>query len=227
MSVSKTIDFLSQLQENNDKKWMDAHREEWVEIREWWKTIILQILQQAVEVDHDLWTMNPVRSPLRINRDIRFSKNKQPYKTYLGARFSPDGKSEGDAGYYVDFGAKHQELVFYCGAWVDGDKKLQKAIRYKIKEHGSQLQGILSKKQVKQTFRFTVEETLKLPPRGFAKDEEYIELIKMKNWALEYRQPLDLTMTDQELVKLVVDLITKSQEFVSFFRIRNLALMDD
>ena len=225
MDIHKALKFFEKLDKHNSKKWMDVHRSEWHTVRDWWVEVVSKIVERGLEHDPDLWTLNPKKSITRINSDIRFSKNKRLYKTYVGARFNPESTIKGDSGYYIDFGIK-REMVFYCGAWAVGQRDWQRAIRKKITMHGEVLREIISDKELQAYFpNGMVSPQLKRPPRGYSKDEEFIELLKYTSWALGKRWKLTDTITEEEYIDMVVDHIRVTSDFVRYFRVRNLPLL--
>ena len=101
MNSKLILDFLRQLEANNNKVWFDAHRSEYELARKEWLTFVEKLLGHLGDKDPEFFQTQPYKCIFRINRDVRFSKNKQPYKNNFGAFFVPGGKSSGNAGYYV------------------------------------------------------------------------------------------------------------------------------
>ena len=127
----------------------------------------------------------------RINRDIRFSKNKTPYKSHLGIWLSSGAKDQNRSGYYIHLekGASFIAGGLYCPESEDL-KKMRKEIAY----FHDDLEAILNEKNFKHEFKdFDRNEknTLKNPPRGYEKEHPAIELLKLKSF--ESSQKIDIS----------------------------------
>ena len=84
MAIQQLLTFLAQLQENNHKAWMDTHRAAYQQARRTWVAITDSLLKGMGALDEDIAQLTPQSCIFRINRDIRFSKNKAPYKHNMG-----------------------------------------------------------------------------------------------------------------------------------------------
>ena len=101
MEIKSIYDFLSKLKNHNKKVWFDEHKKEYQAARNLWLNFVQETLDHLILLDKEFIHLDPRKCIYRINRDIRFSKNKQPYKTNFGAFFVPGGKRTGNAGYYL------------------------------------------------------------------------------------------------------------------------------
>ena len=100
MLQSSTLKFLKNLKKNNNKAWFDAHRKEYEAAKIDFENFIQSVLDKQSKNDRDLKELTAKKCMFRINRDVRFSKDKSPYKTNFGASMSKGGKKSGLAGYY-------------------------------------------------------------------------------------------------------------------------------
>ena len=100
MFQSATLRFLKDLKKNNNKAWFDAHRKQYEAAKNDFENFIQSILDKHSKNDTDLKELTAKKCMFRINRDVRFSKDKSPYKTNLGASMDKGGKKSGLAGYY-------------------------------------------------------------------------------------------------------------------------------
>src|SRR5688572_356272 len=100
MLQSSTLKFLKALVKNNDKQWFDANRSSYDDAKEDFENFIQAILDRHIKKDEDLKELTAKKCTFRINRDIRFSKDKTPYKTNMGASMNRGGKKSVFAGYY-------------------------------------------------------------------------------------------------------------------------------
>ena len=101
MDSKLILDFLRGLEAHNNKVWFDAHRKEYEAARTEWLGFVEQLLGHLGTKDERFFQTDPRKCIFRINRDVRFSKNKNPYKTNFGGYFAPKGKVPGQAGYYL------------------------------------------------------------------------------------------------------------------------------
>ncbi|MBI3235643.1 MAG: DUF2461 domain-containing protein, partial [Bacteroidetes bacterium] len=101
MDLKKTISFLSTLKDNNHKEWFDIHRSEWDTIRKDLTLFIDEVIVDIAKFDPNVNAIKAKDCIFRINKDIRFSKDKSPYKTNIGASISKEGRKSIYAGYYV------------------------------------------------------------------------------------------------------------------------------
>jgi len=97
---SATLIFLKNLKKNNNKTWFDQNKEKYMAAKNEFEAFVSALLQKMVLFDSDLKELEPRNCTFRINRDIRFSKDKTPYKVNLSASFNRGGKKSVYAGYY-------------------------------------------------------------------------------------------------------------------------------
>ena len=123
------LQFLADLAVNNDRDWFGEHRKTYEQkVRDPFKTFVADVIAACAEREPAFAELAPKHCVFRINRDTRFSKDKQPYKTHLSAGISPGGKKSGDPGLYVHFDS--ERLVVGGGAyWVEKDDL------YVLREH--------------------------------------------------------------------------------------------
>ena len=100
MLKSSTLKFLKDLKKNNNKPWFDEHRDVYEAARDDFANFIQAVLDKASNNDTDLKALTAKQCMFRINRDVRFAKDKSPYKTNFGASMDKGGKKSGLAGYY-------------------------------------------------------------------------------------------------------------------------------
>lgn len=185
MLKKDTFSFLSRLAKNNNRDWMNAHREEYLGCMEDFEALVSLLIDEIAKFDKDISASALTAKDCipRLNRDLRFAKDKSPYKTYLYAVISKDGRKSGNAVYYLviepgksSFGAGafqpeaknlkklHQEIDYNLEEWTKlaGDKKL-------LEEFPD---GIVSNKYLKKT------------PKNVEEDNPAIEFLKMKDFFL-------------------------------------------
>jgi len=97
------ISFLKDLSEHNDREWFQEHKDRYIQFKEVSDAFSLKFLEKMAAKDRRLTGLGLKDITYRIYRDIRFSADKSPYKTWFGAYLSPHGKKSGYAGYYIHF----------------------------------------------------------------------------------------------------------------------------
>lgn len=183
MLQSQTIQFLKDLKENNNKPWFDTNRKAYEAAKKNFGEIVETIIKGIEKFDISIQEANlQVKDcTFRINRDVRFSKNKDPYKTNFGASFSKGGKKAHSAGYYLHIDSS--ECFLAGGIWMPEADDLKK-IRTEIDYNFDEFSNILNAESFKNIFSngldreaFTVR-----PPKGYDETNPAIELIKLKSF---------------------------------------------
>ncbi|HBQ84180.1 MAG TPA: TIGR02453 family protein, partial [Bacteroidales bacterium] len=138
----------------------------------------------------------------RINRDVRFSNDKSPYKTNMGAFMVRGGKQNGDkyAGYY--FHIEPGKSMLAGGAYIPPSQWLT-AIREKIDDDPGRLVGIINDTGFKKYFKQIEGEKLKKAPKGFSPEHKHIELLKFKSY-LAVKETSDKEVIGDEYLKYAV-----------------------
>lgn len=199
MLQNSTVDFLKRLAKNNDKSWFDAHRKDYDAAKADYCRFIDDIIQRMQKFDSGLSDLEGKNCLFRINRDVRFSKDKSPYKTNFGASISPGGKKSGLAGYY--FHLEPGKSFFGGGIWMPEPDKVKK-IRQEIDYCFDEFKKIVHAKAFKGTFGdlYAGEDaTLSRIPQGFEKDNPAGEFLKLKSW-LVMKEISDKELTSSSLI---------------------------
>ena len=174
-----TIKFLKQLQKNNSKKWFDEHRDTYQKCRTHWIDFASQILADLSLLDPVFIEQDPRKCIFRINRDIRFSRDKSPYKTNFGAHFVPGGKKNPRAGYYVHL--EPGNCFIAGGIYRPASPELSK-IRHTLDKKFKDFENLVTTKELEKTFGEIRHDSLTNPPRGYAKDHPGLKWLKMKGF---------------------------------------------
>lgn len=178
--MKKTLSFLKKLKSNNNSEWMQAHKEEYLEARKEFEFLVQEILVRLSQRDSRFQYLEPKDCIFRLNRDVRFSDNKKPYKENFAAFFGIGGKKSFLPGYYVSFSPR--ENFAGGGLWHPEPDKLIKVRRF-IAENGSDLLALTEETKFKKTFgTLSDEHTLKRVPKGFESDHEFAEFLKLKSF---------------------------------------------
>jgi uncharacterized protein (TIGR02453 family) len=148
----------------------------------------------------------------RINRNIRFSKDKSPYKTNFGLSFSAGGKSAPSAGYYLHI--QPGETFIGGGGWAPMPEHLA-AIRQEIDYHFDDFKKILSAKEFKKYFGKLEGEKLTRPPKGYEADNPAAEYLKHKSFLMGH-QVDEKQLTDKNFEKYCADVFKAMKPMIDF-----------
>ncbi|MFY0654284.1 MAG: DUF2461 domain-containing protein [Cyclobacteriaceae bacterium] len=179
MDLKLPLEFLSQLSLNNNKVWFDAHKKDYQLARTEMMSLVQNIIDDISEFDESLAGVQAKNCIFRINRDIRFSKDKTLYKTNFGALTGDKGKKSEGTGYYVHI--QPSNIFVGGGIYMPNPEKLA-AIRQEIDYNPSQLKSLINSKEFKSTFDEIQGESLKTAPKGYPKDHPNIELLRLKSF---------------------------------------------
>ncbi|MFT4062855.1 MAG: DUF2461 domain-containing protein [Edaphocola sp.] len=200
MIQSSTTRFLSELKEHNHKEWMDEHRGDYEAAKRNFEDWVQAIIDGLAKFDPTVAHLSPKECTFRINRDIRFSKDKSPYKTNFGAAFVAGGKKSPRAGYY--FHLAPGASFAGGGMWMPEPsllKKVRQEIDYGFQEFGA----IVNDKPFKQQYGTIGGEALVKAPQGYEPHNPAIEYLKMKSFTAIF--PItDVQLKDPELLEKVL-----------------------
>ena len=178
-----SLSFLTDLAENNDRDWLLANKNRQKSAQEEFKAFVQALYQGLLAFDPSLEGQDPSKSIFRIYRDVRFSKDKRPYKTNFGVFLKKGGKRSPYAGYY--FHLEPGKSFIAGGIYMPPNDVLQK-IRQEIDYNQDEVKQLLSGK-FESYFGNIEGESLKRPPRGYSEDHPMIDLIKHKSFLMMYQ----------------------------------------
>ena len=185
------LSFIEQLTENNNKEWMDANRDWYLQVKSDFLEMVDRLLKGLTEIEPDMANLKPQHCVFRLNRDVRFSPNKNPYKTHLAAYFAVGGKKSEGPGYYLHI--QPNASFVGGGVYFPASESLKK-IRQEIDYSGNELVYILNRKDFKNRFGEIQGESLKTSPRNYNNDHPHIKYLRMKSFIAS--SPL----SDQEIL---------------------------
>lgn len=159
---------------------MEANKDRYMAAKADFEHFVSLLMEGLRGMGVALELQEPKHCIFRINRDVRFSKNKDPYKTNLGASMSTGGKKSGRAGYYFHLGI--EDSFAGGGLYMPAAENLKK-IRQEIDYNYEEFEGIITQKTFVGTFGTLVSNTLKNPPKGYAADNPAIHYLKYKSFA--------------------------------------------
>jgi uncharacterized protein (TIGR02453 family) len=217
MLQNSTIQFLKTLAKNNNKNWFDTNRSKYEIAKADFTELVKTTLSAFSKKDKSLDTLTFKDCMFRINRDVRFSKNKAPYKTNMAMYFVKGGKKSNLAGYY--FHCESEGKSFIGGGLYGGEADQIKKIRQEIDYNWEEFQTILSNKTFKKYFgdlSRDMANSLQREPKGYEKDNPAIDYLKMKSWVAS--MPItDADLTNPNLSKQIIEAFTAMQALNHFF----------
>ncbi|WP_341224603.1 DUF2461 domain-containing protein [uncultured Arcticibacterium sp.] len=173
-----TFQFLKELEKNNNKEWFQDHRKWYNDSKSNFIDFSAEVLEGLKLIQPDLINTDIKKCILRINRDIRFSKDKRPYKNYFGAGFGPGGKSSGRIDFYFQIQA-HNQSMLGAGMWSPTAENLAK-FRQEIDYNPQDLKSLIQNKAFRKFFNEIEGQRLKTKPKGYELNHPDIELLKYK-----------------------------------------------
>ena len=181
MDFKRTLGFLKKLSRNNNREWFEKNKPTYLSIKEEFELFVGDVLHEMIPYDQSLEGLDPRKLTFRIYRDVRFSKNKTPYKTYLSAGMSSAGKGTGIPGYYFQIEPGNKSMIA-SGLYLPPAENLAK-IRQEIDYNGDKLKALLSEKKFKKLFGpLWSGDKLKTMPKGYSIDHPHIEYLKLKSF---------------------------------------------
>lgn len=174
------LEFFKELAANNHKEWFDSNRKRYeTVVREPFKDFVAQLIMALSERDSEL-DLEPKQAIFRINRDIRFSKDKTPYKLNNSAIVSRKGRRDKNyPGIYLEFGP--ERLAFYGGVFMP-DSRLTYKIRAFLRDHEVEFSALLSNKEFVNTFGSIQGDKSKRIPAEFKASAAKQPLLMNKQW---------------------------------------------
>lgn len=207
------IDFLKRLKKNNSREWFQKHKTEYEENVKFPMQCLIAGLRDRLRDEIPELDFNPKRSIFRIHRDVRFSKNKAPYKTNIAASFELKGKKKttDTPGLYV--GIEPGSVFVGGGMYMPGGEQL-KAIRKAIVEHPDEFLAVVEDKRFKRTFGGIMGENLQKAPLGFPKDHPMIEHLKHKQWFVGKEWESESVCYTKKFEKTTADILLETMPLV-------------
>ena len=175
-----TFRFLKSIQKNNNKVWFDKNKPAYLSAKEDVGALVDEVIAELVKIDKTLAGLSSKDCVFRIYRDVRFSKDKRPYKTNLKASINAGGKKVMVPGYYLHLEPGKSFLA--GGLWMPPGEELKK-IRQEIDYNGKDINKIISNPAFKKYYgTFDQSYKLKTTPKGYAKDHKDIEILKLTSF---------------------------------------------
>lgn len=216
MIHTSTLAFLKSLKKNNNKEWFDANRVKYNAVKENFEAFVSALLEKMVLTDSDLEALTAKGCIFRINRDIRFSKDKTPYKVNRSAYFSRGGKKSVYAGYYVHIQPGGQSFAG-GGIWMPQSQELKK-LRQEIDYCFPEFKKIISSAPFKKHFDSLEREEKQMLvnlPKGYEKENPAADYLKMKSFVAT-RNFSDADVISPQFIKNVTESFKALMPLVKF-----------
>jgi uncharacterized protein (TIGR02453 family) len=202
MDFAPILKFLNALGKNNNREWFEKNKPRFIEAKTLFDGFVAAQLQELTRFDESLAGLDPRKLTFRIYRDVRFSKDKRPYKTNFGAAFSATGKGLGRPGYYLHIESGQS---FVAGGLFQPMPDVLARVRQEIDYNGDSLRKIMQSKKFSTLFpEFWDEDKLKTMPKGFAKDHPYGDWLKLKSFIVTHNFK-DKEVLDKKFLKATTD----------------------
>ncbi|MGB5271308.1 DUF2461 domain-containing protein [Eudoraea sp.] len=215
MNFNKLFDFLSELENNNSKVWMDINRKRYKEIRSEFISWLDDMDNTLADIDKHYYRTPGKKGINRINNNLMFHPHKPIYKDHFGAGLD---KAPGAGDFYIQIGIN--ESLLAGGVWRPDPKSLR-SIREAIDYNGEELIKIINKDSFKKTFgSLYIDEKLKSAPKGFTKEHPYIDLLRNKSFAVVHQLSKEQVISD-DFREIVIKVY---REMLPFRRYLNNAL---
>lgn len=201
MIQPSTIGFLKELKKNNNKPWFDNHKTKYLSAKIDFENFVQQIITSIAAFDDDIKGLQAKNCTFRINRDIRFSKDKTPYKTNMGASFNRGGKKSIFGGYYFHLEPGGKSFIG-GGLWMPEPITLQK-LRQEIDYCFSEFQKIIGNPQFKKQYKgleMNEGQMLVNVPKGYDKENPAASFLKLKSF-VAIKNISDTLFTSAALLK--------------------------
>jgi len=180
MQIKPLFAFLDGLRKHNDRPWFQERKATYDQLRKQFEADAEYWFQELAKLDPELAGPAGRKSIFRIYRDVRFSNNKDPYKTHFSAYFTASGKDIETPGYYVQLGPNGSTLI--AGGMYQPDKNQLAAIRQEIDYNADELKALLAAPDFQRYFGALGGDKLKKSPAAYSVDHPDIELLKHKSF---------------------------------------------
>ena len=216
-----TVQFLKNLRKNNEREWFHVNKPKYQAALENFIAVTQQIINGIAKFDPTLEDVEAKNCLFRIYRDVRFSKDKTPYKSHLVAKMTPIGRKGIEIGGYYFYLSPQNKSLLLAGLYAPPTPKLNK-IRQEIDYNGKSLHQIIDKAAFKKDFELYKDHSLVRIPKGYDAEHQDAEYLRLKSFI--YMQKVsDADVLDPKFAKTAISKFKKLQPFVKYL---NTALDD-
>ena len=205
MINKKTLQFLKDIKTNNNREWFEKKKENYIEAKDDFEKFVQQVLMQLSKFDPKIKELQAKNCTYRQYRDVRFSKDKSPYKIHMGAYINRGGKKSLYGGYYFHLEPGNKSFLG-GGLWVPMAPELKK-VRQEVDYCFDEFNKIVTGSKFKKIYSGLIdndEMKLKTNPKGYTGDNPAIEYLKHKSFVAK-RSVSDAELMNPDLLKNTIE----------------------
>lgn len=214
MLKATTLKFLTDLKKNNNREWFAENKSRYESAKDDFHHFIGSIIQKAGKINPAYTQLEAKDCVFRIYRDVRFSKNKDPYKVNFSAQLKEGGKKSGKCGFYIHIEPSGNASFIAGGYWMP-EAPLLKKLRQEVEYNTADFKAILNNKTFKKWYPALEEHKLKKAPKGVDATHPDIELLKYNSYivihAIDTKE-----LTDKNLEKTLLKGLQVIKPFIDF-----------
>lgn len=215
MLQKETLNFIKAVASNNNRDWFAENKHLYEQAKADVLSLATALIPKLAQIDPLISEeTDPKKCLMRIYRDVRFSKNKDPYKTNFGLWFSAKGKGGNEPGYYLNIAPN---ASFLAGGYWMPDANHLKLIRQEIDYNAAGFLEIINNPDFKKNFSLNGNSALKKAPKGYSPDDPNIALLKLKSFEVSMKLE-DEDFFKANLVDKLISSYQKIQPLVAFLR---------
>lgn len=209
-----TLRFLKDLKKNNNKPWFEKNKSLYLNAKEDVEQLVEQVIGGFGKTDPDIAALQAKDCIFRIYRDVRFSQDKSPYKTNMGAFLNKGGKKSPTAGYYMQ--VQPGRNMAGGGLWMPAAPDLSK-VRQEIDYNFPEWKAIIGQRSFKKNFPggLDKEDILSRPPKGYTEDNPAIDYLKLKSF-VAIRTFTDAEAQSKTFHKEIIKTFESMKDFIYF-----------
>jgi uncharacterized protein (TIGR02453 family) len=214
--MDTVLSFLKKLETNNNREWFEKNKSNYLKAKEEFEEFVQDLIKGIVKFDKQITPdLKAKDCTFRIYKDVRFSKDKLPYKNNMGASINPGGKKSLIAGYYFHL---QPGGCFLAGGVYMPEPEMLNAIRQEIDYNAEPLLKILNVTSFKKYFTgIDNEGALKTAPKGYDKEHPLIDLLRNRHFVVSYYFT-DKQLLDKNFNKEAVNVFKAMHPFLEYLR---------
>ncbi len=209
-----TLTFLKNLEKNNNKPWFEENRPAYQKAKEEFQQLVTAIAGGIGKFDPDIALLDPLKCIFRQNRDVRFSKDKTPYKIHFGAYFNRGSKKVNTPGYYIHL--QPGKSIIAAG-WYQPEAPIVQKLRQEIDYNAEEWLAIFKHTSLRKYFKEAPDfnDTLIRPPKGYSEDNPVLKYLKLKSFVVS-KSVKDEEILNGDFQKNAIDAFKSLYPFVQF-----------
>lgn len=214
MLQTSTLDFLKKIKKNNNREWVEKNRPLMEKAKADFEQMTAELIREMGKFDADIGPLEAKKCIFRLNRDIRFSKDKSPYKTAMGAYMNRGGKKLNTAGYYIH--TEPGNCFLAGGLWMPEPEPLAK-VRQEIDYNLEEWEAILKKSSFKKYFKEGPDDTSMMsnPPKGYDADNPALPYLKLRSFTVSMALS-EKEMMSKGITKKIADAFKCMKPMIDF-----------